>query len=175
MDGTFAPTASPDLDQLWLPHEFIVDIHLMYQRPGDHLQSLVKLMPHMVIVHAEAAADHLQFAAELHRAGILAGLAFLPETSPDKFERELHGFDHVLIFSGNLGHHGGRADLGLLGKATEVIAHHPEVEIGWDGGINTGNAATLTKNGVSVLNVGGFIHGAKDPAAAYATLESLAG
>src|SRR5262245_47318704 len=65
MDGEFAPTKSPDLLQIWWPHNVLADIHLMYQRPMDHLQQLIKLRPHMVIIHNEVSVHHMHFAAEL--------------------------------------------------------------------------------------------------------------
>lgn len=175
MDGVLAPTVSPPLDHIWLPHELEVDIHLMYQRPGDYLEQLIKLKPSMVVIHAEAEVEHVLFAAELHKADIMTGLALLQQTEVESVEPIIHGFDHVLIFSGNLGHHGGLTDFGLLGKITAVREMHPEVEISWDGGINDRNAAKLVDAGIDVLNVGGFIQKSSDPAAAYATLESLAG
>ena len=173
MDGIFAPTRSPDLAHIWLPRGAASDIHLMYQEPMDSLEQLVKLKPHMVIIHNEAHVHHMHFAAELHKAGIKAGLALLQETPVHYAEQIMHSFDHVLIFSGNLGHHGGEADLSLLEKVKEVRAFHPHAEIGWDGGINADNAKALLGAGVDVLNVGGFIQGASNPGDAYATLEAL--
>ncbi len=77
------------------------------------------------------------------------------------------------MFSGNLGYHGGQANLGLLDKVRDIRQHHPEVEIAWDGGINSDNAQQLMDAGVDLLNVGGFIQKSEDPEAAYATLESV--
>jgi ribulose-phosphate 3-epimerase len=79
----------------------------------------------------------------------------------------------VLVFSGNLGHHGGEADLGLLEKVRQIKVHHPEVEIGWDGGINDQNVKQLVEAGVEVLNVGGYIQKADYPERAYATLKRV--
>jgi ribulose-phosphate 3-epimerase len=173
MDGQFAPTQSPDLDHIWWPPEFTVDIHLMYQRPMDHIDQLIKLKPRMVIIHNEADVHHMDFAARLHTAGIQAGLAVLHDTPIEWTEQIMHSFDHLLIFSGNLGYQGGStADLGCLDKVAYVKQHHPDAEIGWDGGINQLNAAILAGGGVDVLNVGGFIKNAEDPRSAYATLES---
>jgi ribulose-phosphate 3-epimerase len=128
----------------------------------------------MVIIHNEVTVHHMHFAAELHRAGIKTGLALLHDTPVEYAEQIMHSFDQVLIFSGNLGHHGGEADLGLLDKVRAVRAHHPDVEIAWDGGIKAENAKQLIDAGVDVLNVGGFIQHASDPAQAYATLKALA-
>ena len=49
-------------------------------------------------------------------------------------------------------------------------AMKPSLEIGWDGGINDQNAQVLARGGVDVLNTGGFIHHAAQPAAAYQAL-----
>lgn len=173
MDGEFVETKSIDLAEVWLPHSSQVDLHLMYKRPMEHLQTLVRLKPHMVIVHAEAEVHHMHFAAELHKEGILAGLCVLPETPIGNVEQILSSFDHLLIFGGHLGHFGGQADLEQLSKVWEAKQHHPDVEIGWDGGVNDQNAKLLTEGGIEVLNVGGFIQKAEDPPGAYKALVDL--
>lgn len=173
MDGEFAPTESPSLDQIWWPQELPADIHLMYQNPMNYLDQIIKLKPRMVIIHNEAKVHHMHFAAELHRAGILAGLAILSDTPVEHAYQIMHSFDHVLVFSGHLGYHGGQADLGLLDKVHKIREHHPDAEIGWDGGINADNAQQLIDGGVDVLNVGGFIQKSDDPAANYAKLKEV--
>lgn len=172
MDGQFAPSTSPSLDKIWWPHEMEADIHLMYERPMDFLQQLIALKPRMVVVHNEATVHHMHFAAELHRVGILTGLAILHDTPVEYAYQIMHSFDHVLVFSGHLGYHGGEADMGLLDKVTKIRAHHPEVEISWDGGINEQNARHLAVAGVDVLNVGGFIMNNAHPQDAYDRLKT---
>lgn len=173
MDGVFAPTVSPALDEIRIPHHGMADIHLMYQRPMDVLQQLIYLKPHMVIIHNEADVHHMHFVAELHRHNIKAGLAILQDTPIEYAYQIMHSFDHVLIFSGNLGHHGGETDLGLLDKVRKVREHHSDAEIGWDGGINEHNVRNLVEAGVDVLNVGSGIHKAKNPAEAYQKLQDI--
>jgi ribulose-phosphate 3-epimerase len=173
MDGAFAPTHSPALERIWWPASAQADIHLMYLHPMECLDQLIKLKPHMVIVHNEANVHHMWFAAELHKAGIATGLAILQETPIEYAYQIMHSFDQVLIFSGHLGYHGGTADMGLLDKVHKVHAHHPDAEIAWDGGINDQNAQQLINGGVAVLNVGGFIQKSATPEKNYATLEAL--
>ena len=173
MDGQLAPTVSPGLDKIWWPEALIADIHLMYQRPMNYLDQLVKLEPHLVVIHYEAEVDHAHFATHLREHGIKAGLAILQPTPAEAISDLMKSFDHVLIFSGDLGHHGGQADLGLLGKVRNVRKNYPEIEISWDGGINDQNAKQLVEAGVDILNVGGFIQKAEDPAQAYHLLEDL--
>ena len=174
MDGEFAPTTSPGLQDIDWPHGIAADIHLMYQRPMEHLDTLLHMKPHMVIVHNEVDVHHMHFAAELHKHDIKVGLAILQETPIEWAAQIMHSFDQVLIFSGDLGYHGGSANLELLDKVRFVQSHHPEVEVAWDGGIDKDNVEILVESGVSVLNVGGAIHSSVDPEAAYDTLKSIA-
>lgn len=173
MDGQFAPTRSPELRQIWWPPELTADIHLMYQRPMEQLDWLIKLRPHLVVIHNEAEVHHMHFAAELHKHNIKAGLAILHDTPAEYAYQIMHSFDHVLVFSGKLGYHGGEANMADLDKVHKIREHHPDVEIGWDGGITDVNAPALVRAGVTVLNVGGFIQKSADPASAYAKLKAV--
>lgn len=170
MDGVFTSTKSPGLGQIWWPHELMADIHLMYQKPMDSLQQIIKLKPNMVVIHNEVEVHHMLFAAELHKEDIKVGLAILHDTPIEYAFQIMHSFDQVLVFSGHLGEHGGVADLGLLDKVQKIRAHHPDAEIAWDGGINDQNARQLIDGGVDVLNVGGFIQSAINPLDAYAKI-----
>lgn len=174
MDGRFASPKSIDLDQLYWPANIAVDLHIMYKSPLVHTKTLVGLHPQMVIVHAEAEGAFAPFAEHLHRHGIEVGVAILPETPVSTIAPALAHIDHVLVFSGHLGHFGGVANLNLLSKVRQLRALKPTLEIGWDGGVNASNAHQLAAGGVDVLNVGGFIQHATNPAQAYATLKSLA-
>lgn len=171
-DGVFAPQRLIPIDDVWWPGGVRADLHVMYQRPFDHVEALVALAPQLIIVHAEAEGDFLKFADTLHAHGIETGVALLPETPVNAIQPALPLIDHVLIFSGKLGHFGGHADLDLLGKARQLKEIKPTLEIGWDGGVNDQNAAELAHGGVDVLNAGGYLHG-KDPANAYAKLVEI--
>jgi len=78
--------------------------------------------------------------------------------------------DHIMIFSGDLGKHGGVASMMQLEKVRLIKKINPRAEIGWDGGVNIENAYTLTQGGVDVLNAGGAIANANNPAEVYQTL-----
>ncbi len=170
MDGIFAPTKSPELKYVWWPEHLKADIHLMYQNPMEHIDELIRLRPNMVIIHNEADVHHMHFAAILHKHDIKAGLAVLADTPIENAYQIMHSFDQVLIFSGNLGHHGGEADLGLLTKAKKTKLHHPECSLAWDGGINAENAIKLVESGIKTLNVGGYIQKSMSPYDAYVNI-----
>lgn len=161
-----------EIEDVWWPGGVRADLHVMYQKPFEHLPALVALRPQLIIVHAEAEGNFMHFAAECHKYGIEVGVAILPETTVDSIMPALSAIDHVLIFSGKLGHFGGHADMGLLGKAQQLKALKPQLELGWDGGVNDKNAKLLALGGIDVLNAGGYLHGAVAPETAYATLKA---
>lgn len=168
-DGIFAPTKLEPIEDAWWPIGLIVDFHIMYQKPLEHLETVVNHQPNLAIIHAEADGAW-DFLKELEGLGIHRGVALLKNTPAEIIKPYLSHIDHVLVFSGDLGHYGGKADLGLLEKVQQLKAMKPELEIGWDGGINDQTAAALSGGGVDVLNVGGFIQNATEPEAAYDTL-----
>lgn len=172
-DGDFAPSKTVNIEEIWWPETIQADIHLMYRYPSEYVDQLIKLNPHLVIVHSEAEADFAALAAKLHHHDIKFGLTLLAETPVEAVSQFMNLVDHLLIFSGTLGHFGGTADLGLLDKVTQIKTLNPRMEVGWDGGVNDQNAKALADGGVDVLNVGGFIQKAENPAAAYAKLKNI--
>lgn len=169
-DGVFTPVKLLSIDQVWWPGGVRADLHVMYQRPFEHYKTYLSLGPQMVIVHAEADGRFVPFAELMHRHGVEVGVALKPESPVELIRPALPWIDHVLIFSGNLGHFGGQADLSLIDKARLLRRLKPQLEIGWDGGINNDNAQSLARGGIDVLNVGGYIQHAADPRMAYGTL-----
>lgn len=173
-DGVLAPRQLVSLDQLWWPGNVWVDLHVMYQDPSRHLELFIAQHPQLIIIHAEAEGNFTQWEQALHRHGIQVGVALLPDTPVSTIAGALPAIDHVLVFSGNLGYQGGStADLELLSKVRTLRSIKPTLEIGWDGGVNDTNAKQLADGGIDVLNVGGYIHNAKEPELAYAKLKKV--
>ena len=170
MDGEFTPTRSPNPIQAWWPGDVEADIHLMFAKPLEHIETLVSLKPSLVIIHAEAEGNLSGFLEHLKRYGIKVGVALLPQTQPDDVAELIKVSDHVLIFSGDLGHFGGTLNEKLLEKVTKIREINPAVETGWDGGANADNIALLANGGIDVINVGGAIQRSDEPEEAYATL-----
>jgi len=166
-DGEFAPTFTVGVDKLWWPQEWIVDIHAMVAHPSMYVAALISLKPHLVIFHAEVEEDLGPVIQQLKQAGIKAGIALLRPTVPTTVREYIEVADHVMVFSGDLGHYGGEASLMQLEKVRFIRGIHPEVEIGWDGGANTENAFSLAQGTVDVINVGGAINKADNPQGVY--------
>lgn len=170
-DGVFAPTKLEPIEDAWWPVGMLIDFHIMYQHPLEHIETVIMHQPSLAIVHAEADGAW-EFLSELEGLGINRGVALLKDTPAEAVKPYLDDLDHVLVFSGDLGYYGGKADLGLLDKVKRLKEMKPDLEIGWDGGVNDETAKALAAGGVDVLNVGGAIQKAADPKSAYDILVS---
>ncbi len=118
-DGIFTRQLTA-VEDVWWPAGMRADLHIMFQRPFDHTEAIVALAPQLAIVHAESEGDFVAFAQEMHTNGIETGIALLQETPVQAIAPALQYIDHVLIFSGDLGHFGGMADLKLLDKVRQL-------------------------------------------------------
>jgi ribulose-phosphate 3-epimerase len=173
MDGEFTETKSIDMSHLWLPENIMTDLHLMFKTPEVYIDDIIRLKPNMVIVHAEVSTDIPKFASTLRDNGIKTGLALLQSTQPEQVAYLLPHLQHVLIFSGNLGHFGGKVDVGLLEKVQQLKKINSFIEIGWDGGISLENIKQLADGGVEVLNVGGAIQHSPNPQNTFEELTNI--
>lgn len=169
-DGEFAPTFTVGVSQLWWPEEWEVDIHAMVAHPSQYVDALIQMKPRTIIFHAEASEDLGPLIQKIKAAGIKAGVALLKSTVPETVHAYVGSADHVLVFSGNLGHYGGSASLMQLEKVRLVRNIQPSVEVGWDGGANLENVFSLSQGGVDVVNCGSVIQSAPDAAVAYKQL-----
>ncbi len=169
-DGEFAPSFTINEANAWWPAEIQADIHAMVARPSEHVQALVALKPGLIIFHAEVQEDILPVLQFVKASGIKAGVALQRSTVPATVAPLIQEADHVLVFSGDLGHYGGTASLMQLEKVRLIRAIQPSIEVGWDGGVMIDNVFSMAQGGVDVLNAGGAIMRSQDPAESYKAL-----
>ncbi len=173
-DGKFEDKKTVSPEQTWWPASAKADIHLMYKNAAKALEILLPHHPYMVIVHAESEGDFGEVVEACQHYGVRVGVALLQQTSVRLIADALNVIDHVMVFSGNLGHFGGQYDRALIEKVLQVKRLKPEIEVGWDGGVNDQNVSELVFGGLDVLNVGGFIQNSPDPERAYVYLQRIA-
>lgn len=169
-DGTFAPSRTIPLTGMSLPEGVTIDLHLMTARPSEYLSEIIALKPALCILHAEVDDNLAAIFEELKKAGIKTGIALIKSTYPGKVRQLIAMADHAMVFAGDLGRQGGNIDLMQIEKVPLLRAIKPELEIGWDGGINLSNVRAIAHADVDVLNVGSAISQAADPAAMYQSL-----
>lgn len=166
----FAPTRTIGLAQIHLPDGLKSDLHLMINHPEKQAETVISLNPDLAIVHFEADGNLANFFERIGEVGIKKGLAILPETTVSEAAELIKQADHVLVFTGNLGHYGGELRGDCLAKIAEIKELNPKAEISVDGGVNPDNAAEVARAGADILISGGFIANAEDPKAAFSKI-----
>ena len=175
-------TSTLSLKSLTTLTGFNFDIHLMSNRPEKYYDDIVSVNPNLVIFHltndtpiTQEAETNLQNIITMLKLGhnIKVGLAIEKSTNITDLKNLLKSLDHVMLFSGHLGHYGGEADLNLLQRIPQIKKINPFLTIGWDGGVNASNIAGITKSNVNTINVGSAISRAPDPNKSYFNLLNL--
>jgi len=169
-DGTISANKTVPETNMTFPAGLKISMHIMTANPSAHIEQILTLKPELAIFQAEVAEDLTPILEKLRENNIRAGLALVKTSYPGLIKPLIELCDHVLIFSGDLGAQGGVADLLQLEKVNIIKSINPNAEIGWDGGANLMNARTIAQAGVAIINVGGAIATAEDPAVAWSTI-----
>lgn len=169
-DGTFAPSTTIPVNNVWWPEGTSIDLHMMVVRPSEQMQTILQLKPSLCIFHAETGEDLLPMFEQLRAAGIKAGVALMKATYPGNVRQFIEAADHVLIFAGEIGKQGGKADMLQTEKITLIREINQSCEIGWDGGANLQTARAIARAGADVINVGAALVNATDPGATFEEL-----
>lgn len=169
-DGTFAPTKTLPPNNIWWPQGIKIDIHMMVARPSEHLQVILQLKPSLCIFHAETGENLVPIFEQLRAAGIKAGVALMKGTFPGDYKQFIEAVDHVLVFAGDLGKQGAKADMLQTEKIPLVKAINPNCEIGWDGGASMQTARAIAHAGADVIDAGAAISNATDPGTVFEQL-----
>jgi ribulose-phosphate 3-epimerase len=173
-DAVFTSSATVGIEDAYLPAGIHIDMHIMYELPERIIAKIINLSPQLVILHYESSSDLKAIFNLLKQNQIKTGLAILQQTSVETASELIDLVDHLLVFSGELGSFGGQTDLNLLSKVEQARNIKPELEIGWDGGVNAEVTASLIKGGVDVLNVGSYIQESANPRESYEKLSIIA-
>ena len=155
-----------EFTQAYLEPVLTSSVHIMYQNPLEAVKHFLGLpeSPRMIILQAESEDKQLLEAIKLVKdSPSLLGIALLQSSQPEEYSQIIAMADQALIFSGELGKHGGTADLTLLNKVPDLRKIKKDIEIAWDGGINSSNISELAKGGIDIFYVGGEIHKSDDP------------
>jgi ribulose-phosphate 3-epimerase len=180
MDGHFVPPLSMGpqvvsaLRDLDLGADMDLDIHLMVERPEQHIADFASAGASGITVHAEAT-PHVHYAVQqIREAGCRAGVAVCPSTPLGVFE-ELD-VDLALCMTVNPGW-GGQAfipeSIDKVSRLRALLADDAELEV--DGGIDARTAGQCADAGASMFVAGSAIFGAEDPAAAFHMISTAAG
>lgn len=166
MDGMFVPNISigiPVIESIkkHTGNDFILDTHLMVERPERYITNFKNAGADILTIHAEATYDFCETLAIIKDQGMKAGISVNPETDIKKIDECLRIADLVLIMSVHPGFGGQKFIPDALDKVKYLYNKRKEnnykymIEI--DGGINTQNIEEVCRAGVDIIVAGSSV------------------
>ena len=180
MDGVFVPNISfgfPVLEAVSRISTKPLDVHFMTVKPERYIRQTADLGAYMMNVHYEACTHLHRTVAEIHRAGMKAGVTINPSTPVGMLEDIIGDVEMVLVMSVNPGFGGQnfiRNTLNKVRRLRELMRRagaNALIEV--DGGVQADTAPELVASGVNVLVSGSYVFSAEDPRRVISQLKRL--
>ncbi len=155
----------------------LIDVHLMIERPEQHVADFAKAGADSITVHVEAT-PHLHYAlGAIRDAGCAASAALTPATPAEALtDVAQDSLDMALCMSVNPGWGGQEFIPHSIPKLARMRRALPEnVALEVDGGVHEQTAPQVVSAGANVLVTGSAVFTADDPGAAYLALVEAAG
>ena len=168
MDGHFVPNLSfgEGVVDGFKDGPLPLDVHLMVSNPENYLEGCIKLKALHMTVHVEACVHLQRMLHAIRKAGMGAGVALNPSTSPDFLRYLKDDIDIVLVMTVNPGF-GGQSFLpAMLDKVRDIrkiVPPHVRIEV--DGGVTPGTAPGCIEAGADSLVAVSAVFGTPDYAA----------
>ncbi len=178
MDGHFVPviTIGPLIVRSMKGKtDLPLDVHLMIENPGRHIQDFIDAGADYLTIHYEASTHLHREIQVIKDAGVKAGVSLNPHTPLSVLEDIIHDLDLILIMSVNPGFGGQRFiphTLNKLKQLKQILKdrnlEHIEIEV--DGGVKLHNISAIAEAGADILVAGSAIYKADNPTA---TIEEM--
>jgi ribulose-phosphate 3-epimerase len=180
MDGHFVPpitmgplTAASIADRV---HEAggAIDVHLMIDRPADHVAEFASAGADCITAHFEADPHIHRTLGAIREAGCLAGVAINPGTPAAAVAELDEPADLVLCMSVNPGWGGQSFISSSPGKVRRIreIAPSPVIEV--DGGIDAETVGSVAETGATLFVAGSAVFGDPEPGEAFRRIAAAA-
>ena len=134
-----------------------MDVHLMVERPAKYFEAIAKAGGDSVTFHFEAVDDVVTTIAAAHEHDLQAGVAFNPETEPERVAAVATGADLVLCMSIHPGY-----------RLSALLPDAVPIQV--DGGVGATNIVELRDRGATLFVAASSIFGRDDQPGAYREL-----
>ncbi len=181
MDGHFVPpiTIGPlvagSISDLVHGAGGAIDVHLMIERPEDHIDEFAKAGADCITFHAEATPHINRTLNAVRELGCLAGLAINPGTPVSAVSESRNEADVFLCMTVNPGWGGQPFIADSPDKVRRLAKTVGDGTIEVDGGIDPGTAGSVAETGARLFVAGSAVFGADDPGGAYTAIAQAAG
>ncbi len=171
MDGHFVPNitiGAPVVASLRSWTNLPLDVHLMIERPENHISQFAEAGAGIITVHVEVGQHLHRLIETIKGLGIRAGVALNPATPLSSVDEVLPLLDLVLVMTVNPGF-GGQAFIGsMMDKITRLREmlddRQAKAELEVDGGITANIAPKVAQAGAEVLVAGAAIFNSRQGA-----------
>lgn len=173
-DGNFVPNLTigpPVIKSLRKHTDAFLDCHLCVLNPQNYLNDLAAAGASQMTFHIETEGINMDcnraaaLAIEIHKKGMMAGIALAPETNVETIFPLLNKavIDTVLLLSVRPGFGGQKFMPSVLPKVRTLRQKYPKLNIEVDGGINLENAQMVASAGANALVAGTTVFAGPKP------------
>lgn len=164
MDGIFVPSISfgmPVISSIRKNTDIFFDVHLMVQDPQRYIDDFVKSGADLITIHLEACPCIKETLAQIHAAGIKAGLSVKPKTPLESLKPYLDQLDLILLMTVEPGFGGQKYLDGSTEKIKEMRKILDEggynIDLEVDGGVHQGNVKEVLDAGANIIVAGSAV------------------
>lgn len=165
MDGHFVPPITIGADVVRAIRNItdkIIDVHLMVEDPDRLIKSFADAGADIITVHEEACVHLDRTVHMIKDAGVMAGVALNPATSPETLRYIMPELDMVLLMSVNPGY-GGQSFIPYTLDKIEAVramidnAGNTRTDIEVDGGVKLSNIDSVLNAGANIIVAGSAV------------------
>ncbi|MDU1831725.1 ribulose-phosphate 3-epimerase [uncultured Finegoldia sp.] len=159
MDGNFVPNisfGSAVIKQIRQKYpEFILDCHLMVNKPEDIIDEIINAGADIITFHPEATFHPHRVIQTVHKAGKKCGLALNPSTGLECCKYIIDDLDIILVMSVNPGF-GGQSFIEsqyikLKDTRKMIDLSERDIILEVDGGVKTSNVDKVLESGADLI------------------------
>ena len=180
MDGKFVPNISFGpmiIEFIRKTTTRVCDVHLMIVEPERYAEAFKNAGADILTVHVEACTHLHRNIQQIKSLGMKAGVAVNPHTPLSMIEHVLGDIDLVCLMSVHPGFGGQSLIPETLRKIADlkkkIAEKNAPVLIEVDGGVSTGNAASIVQAGADVLVAGNAVFKSADPIQTISALKNI--
>ena|SRR3989338_3037045 len=164
MDGIFVSHKTIDgpaeIERLETKLE--LEIHLMVQKPENHIVRWLGTRADKFLAHAESTNQFRKVIDFVREDGRLIFAVLNPETAHSVLEPFIDDLDGVQFMTVHPGKHGAEFVEDVLKKIEDFHFYYPDMTIEVDGAMNTKTIPQCATVGASIFAVGSYLWGSKD-------------
>ena len=170
MDGNFVPNISfgPRIvESIKSKTSLPLEVHLMVERPENHIKSFIDAGGDIIIVHYETSKHLDRLIQTINEADVKSGIALNPATPLNVIEYLINKIDFLLLMTVNPGFGGQKfipEMFSKIEKARKIIDNQKKsISLEVDGGINFNNISKVIEAGAEIIVVGQIISKSANP------------